>query len=417
MKRYISSSVPVFAFAFGLLGSSWAGSFDWPQWRGPDRADVSKESGLLKEWPAGGPKRVWLFKNAGNGYSGPAIVNGKLFTMGTRDGAEILIALNANTGEELWTAPIGPMVKFDRGGGPRGTPTVDGDHIYALGGQGNLICAAVADGKAVWRVAMADLGGKTPNWGYAESVLVDADKVVCTPGGDKGAIAALDKTTGKVVWQSKEFTDPAHYASIIVAEHSGTREYIQLTPQHVVGVSATDGSVLWKSAFPGRVAVIPTPIFHDGCVYVTAGYGAGSKLVKLGADNQVSDVYENKEMKNHHGGVVLVGDDLYGYSDGVGWLCQDFKTGKEVWSEKKALGKGALGCADGMLYCLEEDSGTVVLAEASPKGWKAHGRFKLDPQSKIRDPQGRIWTHPVISNGKLYLRDQDIIYCYDVKKG
>src|SRR5256884_1719111 len=165
MKRYLSSSVPVFAFAFGLLGSSWAGSFDWPQWRGRDRTDVSKETDLLKEWPAGGPKRVWLYKNAGNGYSGPAIVDGKLFTMGTRDGAEILVALNANTGEELWTAPIGPMVKFDRGGGPRGTPTLNGDHIYALGGQGNLICAAVADGMVVWRAGMVGLGGKTAKWG------------------------------------------------------------------------------------------------------------------------------------------------------------------------------------------------------------------------------------------------------------
>ena len=417
MKPYFSRSVPAFAFAFGLLGSSWAGGFDWPQWRGPDRSDVSRETGLLKEWPSGGPKRVWLCQKAGNGYSGPAIVNGKLFTMGTRDADEILLALNAETGEELWIASIGPVVKFDRGGGPRGTPAVDGDRVYALGGQGNLICAGAADGKVIWRETMQNLGGRTPGWGYSESVLVDGDQVVCTPGGGKGAIAALDKVTGKLIWQSKEFTDPAHYASIIVAAHNGHREYIQLTAQHVAGVSAKDGKLLWQSSFPGRTAVVPTPIFHDGCVYVTAGYGAGCKLVKLGADNQVSEVYDSKEMKNHHGGVVLVGDYLYGYSDGVGWLCQDFKTGKEVWSEKKALGKGALGCADGMLYCLEEDSGAVVLAEASPKGWKEHGRFKLDPQTKIRDPQGRVWTHPVISNGKLYLRDQDLIYCYDVKNG
>src|SRR5256885_7994533 len=191
MKRYISSSVPVFAFAFGLLASSWAGSFDWPQWRGPDRTDVSRESGLLKEWPSGGPKRLWLFKNAGNGYSGPAIVNGKLFTMGTRDGAEVLIALNVDTGEELWTASIGPMIKFDRGGGPRGTPAVDGERIYGLGGQGKLICAAVANGKVLWHASLAELGGKTPRWGYSESVLVDGDRVICTPGGANGAIAAL----------------------------------------------------------------------------------------------------------------------------------------------------------------------------------------------------------------------------------
>jgi len=169
--------------------------------------------------------------------------------------------------------------------------------------------------------------------------------------------------------------------------------------------------------FPGRVAVVPTPIVHADCVYVTAGYNAGCKLVKFSPNNQVSDVYENKEMINHHGGVVLAGDYLYGYSDRGGWLCQEFKTGKQIWSEKNALGKGAVSCADGMLYCLEENSGTVVLVEASAAGWKEHGRFKLEPQTTIRDPEGRIWTHPVIANGKLYLRDQDLIFCYDVKKG
>ena len=417
MNRFISRNLSVLVTVFWLPMLTSAGSFDWPQWRGPDRTDVSRESGLLKEWPSGGPKRLWLFKNAGNGYSGPAIANGKLFTMGTRDGAEIMIALNADTGEELWTASIGPIVNFDRGGGPRGTPAVDGERIYGLGGQGKLICAAVADGKVNWRVSLADLGGKTPSWGYSESVLVDGDKVICTPGGAKGAIAALDKATGKVIWQSKEFTDPAHYSSAIVGEHNGTRQYIQLTEHHVAGVSADDGKLLWKSPFPGQTAVVPTPILQDGCVYVTAGYRAGCKLVKLGAGNQVSDVYDNKAMINHHGGVLLVGDYLYGYSDGPGWLCQEFKSGKEVWSEKKALGKGALSSADGMLYCLDENSGTVVLAEASPKAWKEHGRFKLDPQSKIRDSEGRFWTHPVISNGKLYLRDQDLVCCYDVKKG
>ncbi len=417
MKKVIQDRLAVSSLAI-LLGAPLSGAGgDWPQWRGPDRTDVSPETGLLKEWPAGGPKRIWLYKNAGNGYSGPAILNGKLFTMGTRDGAEIMVALNASTGEELWTASIGPMVKFDRGGGPRGTPTVDGERIYGLGGQGSLVCASAADGKVIWRVAMADLGGKTPGWGYSESVLVDGDKVVCTPGGSKGAIAALDKATGKLIWQSKELTDPAHYASIIIAEHNGTRQYVQLTEQHVVGVSANDGKLLWKSPFPGRVAVVPTPIFHDDCVYVTAGYNAGCKLVQLGANDQVSDVYENKEMVNHHGGVVRVGDYLYGYSERGGWLCQEFKTGKQIWSEKNALGKGAVSCADGMLYCLDESSGTVALVEASPSGWKERGRFKLDPQTTIRDSQGRIWTHPVISNGRLFLRDQDLISCYDLKQG
>ena len=417
MKKTVRAELAAFFLPLFLTQSMSGTAADWPQWRGPNRSDVSTETGLLKEWPAGRPSRLWLFNKAGNGYSGPAIAGEKLFTLGTRDRAEVLIALNAISGEELWTARVGPILENGWGDGPRGTPTVDGERVYALSGQGNLICAGVSDGKVLWQQSMQDLGGKTPGWGYTESVLVNDDKVICTPGGSKGALAALDTKTGKLIWQTKEFTDGAQYASMVPADHNGTGQYVQLTMQNVVGVAAKDGKLLWRSPFPGRTAVIPTPIIQDGHVYVTAGYGAGCKLVKLGADNQVSDVYANQVMKNHHGGVVLVGDYLYGYSDGAGWLCQDFKTGKEVWSERKALGKGALSCADGMLYCLEENSGIVALVEASPKGWKERGRFKLEPQTTIRNPQGRIWTHPVVANGKLYLRDQDLIFCYDVKNG
>jgi outer membrane protein assembly factor BamB len=411
------SRVVVAAVAVVSLGNVSAADFDWPQWRGPDRTDVSKETGLLKKWPAEGPKRVWLYENAGNGYSGPAIAHGKYFTIGTRDGNECVLALDANTGKELWVAKIGGELDNRWGSGPRGTPTVDGDRVYAMSGKGDLACINIADGKVVWTASMTALGGKIQTWGYTESVLVDGDKVVCTPGGSKGALAALNKADGKEIWRSTDFTDDAQYASIIPADINGQRQYIQLTMQHLVGISAKDGKKLWSSDWPGRTAVIPTPIYRDSHVYISSGYGVGCKLVKIEAGNKATTVYENKVMKNHHGGVILVGDHLYGYSDGSGWMCQDFKSGDEVWAERNKLGKGAIACADGMLYCLDEGSGTVVLIEASPKGWSEHGRFKLDPQTKIRSPQGRIWTHPVISNGKLYLRDQDLIYCYDVKGG
>jgi outer membrane protein assembly factor BamB len=172
---------------------------------------------------------------------------------------------------------------------------------------------------------------------------------------------------------------------------------------------------MWQATFPGRVAVVPTPIYNDQHVYVTAGYGAGCKLVRIESGDKVTEVYQNSVMKNHHGGVILVDDHVYGYSDGSGWICQDFMSGEEVWSERRALGKGAIAYADGRFYCQDEETGTVVLIEASPNGWKEHGRFTLAPQTKIRTPQGRIWTHPVISGGRLYLRDQDLIHCYDVK--
>ncbi len=390
-----------------------AGNYDWPQWRGPDRSDVSKETGLLKSWPAEGPKRVWMFENAGAGYAGFAVSDGRVYTLGTRDNSEIVLALNAADGKEVWATPLSGILENGWGNGPRGTPTVDGDHVYALSGNGTLVCATKAAGKVVWTKKMSDLGGKVPGWGYTESPLVEGDLVVCTPGGAKGAIAAFDKKSGDFKWQSAEFTDGAQYSSIIPVDLNGARQLVQLTMKSVAGVAAKDGKLLWRADWPGRTAVIPTPIHRDGFIYVTSGYGVGCMQIKVGPDNTVTGVYTNKVMKNHHGGVILVGDHLYGHAD-AGWTCQDFKTGAEVWNHR-GFGKGAVAYADGMLYCLEEGSGTVVLVEATPKAWTEKSRFKLDPQSKIRNPQGRIWTHPVISNGRLYLRDQDLIYCFDIK--
>ena len=416
MKHLTTRFLVLGTLSLSLVAPPHATALDWPQWRGPDRSDVSKETGLLKQWPDGGPKQVWLYKNAGNGYAGPAIVGGKLYTLGTREDNEVLLALDANTGKELWAAKLGAILSNGWGDGPRGTPAVDGALVYALSGKGDLACVQAADGQVLWTHSMEkDYGGKRPFWGYTESVLVDGDKVLCTPGGAQGAIVALDKRTGNTLWQSKEFTDNAHYSSIITAEHVGLCQYIQLTEKSVVGVAAKDGKLLWRSDWPGRTAVIPTPIFKNGYVYVTSGYGAGCKLIKLGPDNQASDVYDNKLMVNHHGGVILLGEHVYGHSESSGWVCQNFKTGEAAWQEKK-LGKGAIGYADGMFYCLEENSGNVVLIEASPKAWSEKGRFKLDPQTTIRSARGKIWTHPVIVNGKLYLRDQDLIYCYEVKK-
>jgi outer membrane protein assembly factor BamB len=388
-------------------------ALDWPQWRGPDRTGVSRETGLLKAWPAGGPKQLWIYENAGMGYSGPAISGGKYFTIGTRDGAEVLLVLDANTGKDLLTAKIGGIFDNKWGDGPRGTPTVDGDRVYALSGPGDLVCLNIADGKVRWKVSMSSLGGKVPNWGYTESVLVDGNKVLCTPGGAKGTVAALDKLTGKVVWQSQGLTEPAHYSSIVAATINGTPQYVQRNEKSIFGLSADDGRVLWQTDFPGRTAMIPTPIVSGNEVYVTAGYGTGCKMVRIEPGNKVTVVYENKVAKNHHGGFVKIGDYLYGHGDPQ-WVCQNFKTGEEVWSSR-ALGKGAIGAADGMLYLLEENTGTVALIEATPAGWKEASRFKLDPQTKIRSSSGKIWTHPVIAHGKLYLRDQDLIYCYDIK--
>jgi len=399
-----------------LMVCSAAGAENWNQWRGEGRRDHSPDSGLLKEWPKDGPPRLWLYKDAGKGYSGPSIVDGKLFTMGARDGVCLLISLDAETGKERWTSRIGEVYENRWGDGPRGTPTVDDGLVYAMGGKGDLVCFQADSGKRVWAVSMQDdFGGKLQGWGYTESVLVDGDQVIATPGGAKGSLVALDKKTGKLIWQSEGLTEEAQYSSPILVEHGGTRQYVQLFMKKLAGVSAADGKLLWETDWGGRTAVIPTPIHEGGVVYVSSGYGTGSKAVRLGKGKSPEVVYENKVMKNHHGGVILVGKHLYGYSDGAGWVCQDFATGEAVWNEKDALGKGAIAYADGMLYCVGEDDGAVVLAAASPEGWKESGRFVLDPQTKIRSSSGRIWTHPVILNGRMYLRDQDLIYCYNVK--
>jgi outer membrane protein assembly factor BamB len=407
-----------------------AGAADWPQWRGPTRTDVSEETGLLKTWPKEGPRLLWTDSNAGVGYSGPAVVGDRLYTMGARDGTEYLLALDTNTGKELWACQIAPIFKEGHGSGPRGTPAVDGALLYGIGGQGELVCVETATGKLRWHVNLRkDLGGEMMSgWGYTESPLIDGDRVVCTPGGAQGTLASLDKRTGKVIWRSKELKDKATYSSAIVAEVGGVRQFIQMTYASsreqlggIAGVAANDGRLLWYLPRQGyRTAVIPTPIFDNNHVYVTAGYGAGCDLITLSPDSKggtkAEKVYTNKNMVNHHGGVVLVGEHLYGYSDNErGWICQEFKSGKIVWSEKKKLGKGSVTYADGNLYCYAESDGTLALIEASPEGWKESGRFKIPQESKARTPSGRTWTHPVVANGRLYLRDQDLFFCFDVK--
>ena len=410
MKFFILTTSFILSSYFSLLATNW------PSWRGELRDGVTKETGLLQEWPSDGPNKLWVSDQAGLGYSGFTIQDGILFTMGAFDKSESLLAFNANSGKKLWSLKVGELLTNGWGDGPRMSPSVSGKKVYALGGKGNLVCVDIKSGKKLWQKSLVqDLGGKVPGWGYTESVLIDNGKIICTPGGKEGTLAALDANSGKTIWRTTNFTDGAQYSSPISITHRGQAQYVQLVMKNVVGVDPKNGSILWKSSWPGKVAVIPTPIFSGGYVYITAGYGVGCKLIDIGK-NYPSDVYENKVMKNHHGGVIKVGEHLYGYSDGVGWACQDFKTGELVWNEKKALGKGAIAYADKRLYCQGEGDGKVILIEASPNGWKTHGEFTINPQTKKRNPKGRVWTHPVICNGKLYLRDQEYILCYDLKK-
>lgn len=403
--------LPVVLLSLGI-GTTLAA--DWPQWRGPSRNDASTETGLLKQWPAEGPKKLWTFDKAGMGYAGFSIAGGRLFFMGTRDGKEVVFALDADTGKELWVSPISNILGNGWGDGPRATPTVDGDRLYVISGPGTIACLKIADGKVVWQKTMQSLGGSVPSWGFCESPLVDEKNVVVTPGGNGGTVAALDKMTGSLVWQSKEITEGAQYSSMVPAVIGGKKQYVQLVMQTVFSVDPATGKIVWRAPFSGSTAVIPSPIVKGDEVFVSSGYNVGCKKVKVNGA-EAESVFMNKELVNHHGGVLLVGDYVYGHSDKGGWTCMSFADGSVKWKERNALGKGAISYADGMLYCLDEKSGNVVLAEASPDGWKQAGKFKLEPQAANRPGRGGIWVHPVIANGKLYLRDQEMIHCYDVK--
>jgi outer membrane protein assembly factor BamB len=370
------------------------------------------------------------------------VVGGKLYFSGGRDQTEYLIALDISdfskgTVTEVWSTKIGPLLQWQGNSwnmGPNATPTVGGDLIYALGGGGDLLCAEAAGGKERWRKSLpADLGGEvnpigggaekpTPlGWGYACAPLVDGDTLVCTPGGPKGLLAALNKKTGEVLWRSAEVTDQAPYSSPLAVEVGGVKQFIQVINGGMVGVAAKDGKRLWsyrrQPAYDD--VVIATPVFHDNHVFSTVGFAQGCDLVKLTPQDggiKAEKVFSNKNVENRDGGVVFVDGHLYGHSENKGWFCQEFKTGKIVWSEKSALGRGSVTYADGNLYCCSEKGGIVAIVEATPKEWNERGRLKLPQESKLRRPSGMLWTHPVIANGKLYIRDQELLFCYDLKR-
>lgn len=392
---------------------------DWPTFNGPAHDNISKETGLLKEWPQGGPSLAWKGTGIGDGHSSVVVSNGKIFTAGREGDDCVVFALRESDGTHLWKTPAGGLGKSPEGQGgkgPRATPTVDGDMLYMISAASDVYCLTAADGKVVWHKNLnREFGGRMMSgWGNSESLLVDGDHVICTPGGNQGTLLALDKKTGSTVWQTKPLTDAAAYASPITADIGGVHQIILFTAANVAGVSAKDGEVLWQISRPGKTAVIPTPIVKDNYVYVTSGYGVGCDLFKVDSNAgkfSVTPVYtKNMNMINHHGGVIYLDGYIYGYSDPKGWICQDFMTGDIKWSAK-GVGKGTIAYADGHFYCRSEGrQGAIALIEATPTGYKETGRFDQPERS---DKQA--WPHLVIANGKLYVRDMDTLLCYDIK--
>src|SRR5262245_8305070 len=390
-------------------------SSDWPQWQGPDRTGISKETGLLKQWPAAGPAVVWTATGLGMGYGSMAIAGDRVFVQGTRNGQSIVVALNRATGKEVWSKALGRTGDDDRGSGPRGTPTVDGDRVYVLTESGDLACLKT-DGTAVWsRNILTDFNGRQLQWLISESPLVDGPHVVVTPGGaggrDGGAgMVKLDKMTGKTVWTAKELIDPAGYSSIIAADVGGVRTYLTFTAAAGVGVRASDGKVMFRYTNAANgVANITTPIFFNNKAFFTSAYDTGGGLVDLTVQNgevQAKEVYFTRNMKNHHGGVVLIDGYLYGFNDSI-LTCIEFMSGRLMWRDR-SVGKGSVTFADGHLY-LQGENNVMGLAVASPEGYQERGRFT------IPDKGLPSWAHPVISDAKLYVRNQDSLMAYDIK--
>jgi outer membrane protein assembly factor BamB len=422
-------------FAILALSITAPATSDYPQWRGPNRDGHSAATGLLQKWPSDGPKLLYKTDKVGPGYGSPVFAGGKMYILGAinvvpdekPDGdQQVLWCLDPATGKEHWQAQIGAVKRYDRGSGPRSTPTIDGDMIYMMDPSGELVALKLADGKKVWSKSLVrDFGGNVPNWGYSESVLIDGDKLICTPGGNKGAMVALNRTNGEVIWQCEDLKEPAGYSSAIVAEVGGVRQYIQQTMKGTCGVRADDGKLLWNVADSKyRTAVVPTPIYYKDHVFVSAGYGAGCKLIKLSKTAtgiKADKVYESKVITNHHGGIIRVGEHVYAHSDQNGqWVCLDFLNSDESeegpkpeWTSRK-LGKGSISYADGHFVCYSEQNGEAVLIKADPADWKEAGRFTIPEKSKLRPSRTAVWAHPVVADGKLYLREYEWLFCYDV---
>ena len=379
----------------------------WPQWRGPNRDGISKETGLLKQWPADGPPLVWKTAGAGRGYSSFSISDGKLFTMGLRGDREYVVAFDVATGKEVWATSHGGAFRNDRGDGPRGTPTIDGDRVYALGGNGDLSALEVRTGKIVWtKNVLKEFGGSNITWGISESPLVLGNKVLVNPGGPGASIVALNKADGSVIWKSQ--SDKAGYSSGVPVEINGATQVVFFTSERAVGLDAKDGRLLWDYSRPANnVANVATPIVRANRVFISSDYGTGGGVVEIKPDNKAQEIWFTKDMKNHHSSSVLIGDYLYGFSSTI-LTAIKFDTGEIAWRDR-SVGKGSLVYADGNLYCFSEN-GVVGLVEATPAGYKENGRFRI-PQDSLP-----TWTHPVVAGGRLYLRDQDTIYAFDVRE-
>jgi outer membrane protein assembly factor BamB len=378
---------------------------DWHQWRGPNRDGKAAETGLLKTWPAQGPPVAWRTSGAGIGYSSFSASDGRIYTLGGRNQREYVIAFDANSGKRVWETPVGTLFSNDRGSGPRSTPTIDGDRLYALGGSGDLVCLDVKTGKPIWtKNLLRDFGGSNIYWGLSESPLVVTDRVLVQAGGRNAAIVALDKMSGEAFW--RRHSDEPGYSSAVLVQVGGTPQAVFFTARRALGVSIRDGRELWSyDRVANGTANIATPIVAGNRVFLSSDYGTGAALLELSSSG-AREIYFTPDMRNHHSSSVLVGEHLYGFSGSI-LTSMQLASGTVAWRDR-SVGKGSLIYADQRLY-LYSENGVAGLAEPTPTGYREHGRFRIQPGSLP------TWSHPIITNGKLILRDQDNVYAFDIR--
>jgi len=396
------------AFAAWALGPAGLAA-DWPGWRGPNRDGKSADTGLLDQWPAAGPKLLWKTDTVGEGYGSMAVSGGMVYTSGVVKGRLVMFAFDLD-GNPLWQADFDAASKKGPGGS-RATPTIDGANLYLLSGNGLLGCFNAKTGKPKWARDSKEFGGRTGDWGYAESVLIYKNLAIFKPGG-KNCIAALNKATGKTVWTSTGFDAVPEYGSCILVEFGGRPLVVTGTDAGIVGVDARNGRLLWQNNFSAHnTANCPTPAYADGYVFWANGYGKGGICLKLRPDGKsvAADVaWTTRDMDCHHGGFVIHEGYIYG-NHGGGWSCLELATGKKMWNER-AVGKGSLCFADGRLFLFSEDGGQGGLATCSPQALQMKGKVKVEGS-------GTSWAHPVVAGGRLYLRYDKNLYCFDVKAG
>jgi outer membrane protein assembly factor BamB len=382
---------------------------------------------LLTSWPEGGPPKVWTATGLGAGLSSVSVAAGRIFTMGDRRDGQYVIALDEGTGRELWATRVGGR-HVDEYGGPRSTPTIDGDLLYIVNTDGDVVSLETATGAERWRHSMPRVfGGRMMSgWRFAESPLVDGDRVVVTPGGPDAALVALNKTTGAEIWRAtvprfgRAGSDGAGYASIVISNGGGVKQYIQFMGRGVVGIRANDGAFLWGyDRVANSTANITTPVVSGNLVFASSAYGTGSALLEISAAADGRATVEERyflsasALQNHHGGLIRVGGHLYGgngQNNGFP-ICLDLLTGQPTWDRVRGAGTGsaAVAAADGHLYFRYQD-GTMALIEANPSRYVLKGTFRIP---NVRNPS---WPHPVVTGGRLYLREQDALHVYNVTR-